>query len=277
MLKDFLGIRLGGELTIDKMSDVFARFTTLLDTLGKTHNANIRWVLAGLEYGSAAVIAKIVPIDTKSAQCIPAMYRNSIQTASQIAKGNGNHTDPPYPIGSGKPIAQNRAKNHSNRTDPLYDAMRELAKLVSVENPITFATPIDSVVLTNPLEDADSESSEPHTISLGTVRGRVETLTRRRGLSFSLYELATDRAVVCYIDKQLEDKVRSAWGHIADVTGTISRDAYTGRPLRIRRVLSVDVIEEGKPDDYMRARGAITLTEPAEIVIRRMRNDRWYS
>lgn len=273
MVKDFLSIRLGGELTIDKTSDAFARFTKVLETPGKTHNANIRWILAGLEYGSACVTAKIVPLDTKSEQCIPAMYRNSIQIASQIAKGNGNRTDPPYPIGSGKPIEQNRAQNHSNRTDPLYDAMRELAKLTSVKNPITFATPIGSVVLTNPLEDADSKSGEPNTVSLGTVRGRVETLSHHGDLSFSLYELATDRAVTCHIDQSFKGKMRNVWGHIADVTGTISRDAYTGRPLLIRRVLSVDVIEEGKPDDYLKARGAITLAEPAEIVIRRMRND----
>ena len=38
-----------------------------------------------------------------------------------------------------------------------------------------------------------------------------------------------------------EDLLRDAWGHIADVTGVVTRDAGTGRPLAVRRVTSVDV------------------------------------
>ncbi len=66
--------------------------------------------------------------------------------------------------------------------------------------------------------------------------------------------------------------MRDAWGHIADVTGVITRDADTGRPLALRRVTSVDVVDEGDTMGFLRARGAVGGIEPAEGVIRRIRD-----
>lgn len=114
---------------------------------------------------------------------------------------------------------------------------------------------------------------ELQTKSLGSVRGRVEMISQRNALRFSTYELVNDRAVSCYPHPDYADVMREAWGRIADVTGTITRDAATGRPVSIRRVTRVDVVEdEGEPDGYLRARGAITTAEPAEQALRRMRD-----
>ena len=67
--------------------------------------------------------------------------------------------------------------------------------------------------------------------------------------------------------------MRDAWSRIADVAGVVTRDAKTGRPLSIRKVTSVDVIEpEGEPTGFLRARGAVNGTAPAEVVIRRLRD-----
>lgn len=111
------------------------------------------------------------------------------------------------------------------------------------------------------------------TTSLGSVRGRVEMISQRNTLRFSIYELVNDRAVTCYPHPDYADVMREAWGRIADVTGTITRDAATGMPVSIRRVTRVDVVEdEGEPDGYLRARGAIKTAEPAEQALRRMRD-----
>ena len=113
------------------------------------------------------------------------------------------------------------------------------------------------------------------TKSLGSVRGRVEMISQRNTLRFSIYELLNDRAVSCYPHPDYADVMREAWGRIADVTGTITRDAATGRPVSIRRVTRVDVVEdEGEPDGYLRARGAIKTAEPAEQAFRALA-DRW--
>ena len=65
--------------------------------------------------------------------------------------------------------------------------------------------------------------------------------------------------------------MRDVWGHIADVTGTVRRDARTDRPVWIRRVTQVDPVGEGDPEGYLRARGALQSMELAEVLVRRMR------
>lgn len=49
--------------------------------------------------------------------------------------------------------------------------------------------------------------------------------------------------------------MRDAWGHTADVSGIITRDADTGRPLAVRGVTSVDVVDEGDAMGFLRALG----------------------
>ena len=56
-----------------------------------------------------------------------------------------------------------------------------------------------------PLASAAVDPLERDPVSFATVRGRVETLSRRRGLRFNLYELTTDTAVTYYMDRDLED------------------------------------------------------------------------
>lgn len=51
---DLVTFRLDGEVTIGKLSVAFARFSTVLDALGEDRGANVRWVLVGLDFASAA-------------------------------------------------------------------------------------------------------------------------------------------------------------------------------------------------------------------------------
>lgn len=111
-----------------------------------------------------------------------------------------------------------------------------------------------------------------HYSSLGTVRGRVETLSHLRGLHFSLYDLLDDAAVTCYPTSDMEAALRDAQGCLADVTGTVRRDPATGRPLSIRDITSVDPVGEGSKTGYRSARGVLKTREPAEVLVRRMRD-----
>ena len=49
-------------------------------------------------------------------------------------------------------------------------------------------------------------------------------------------------------------------------------DADSGRPLAVRRVTSVDAVDEGDTMGFLGARGAVRGIEPAESVIRRIRD-----
>ena len=248
MSEDSLTFRIEGELTIDKLSDAFVRFSRVLDALGESHDANVRWVLAGLDYGSAAATAQAVPLDSDAKRRIPAICDDYIRAARQVAGGD---SDPAHPY---------------------LRLVRELTEVADENNRITFETTADKVVFIAPASIPADEVQGETTRSLGTVRGRVETLSHRSSLRFSLYELATDRAVLCHFDPDLEDKMRTVWGHIADVSGTVTRDAATGRPLNIRNVTQVEVLDEGDPVGYLQARGAFHSREPAELALRRIRN-----
>src|ERR1700722_4572647 len=61
-------------------------------------------------------------------------------------------------------------------------------------------------------------------VSLGGVEGRIQTLTNRRSLRFTLYDELDDRAVSCYLRPGEEDMIQKFWGHRAFVEGMVRRD-----------------------------------------------------
>ncbi len=253
MTDDLVSFRLDGEVTIEQLSAAFARFSAVLDALHEDHGANVRWVLAGLESGSATAVAKAVPLDSDAERLIPAICGDYLQAARQVLRGD------------------------EDCDRPVLRAIRELTEVADENNPVVLETSDDEVIFVAPAPTpavGTGAETQQTTKSLGSVRGRVEMLSQRDTLRFSIYELVNDRSVSCFPHPDDKDVMREAWGRIADVTGTITRDVATGRPLSIRRVTRVDVVDEGEPDSYRRARGALRATEPAERAVRRMRDAR---
>jgi hypothetical protein len=109
----------------------------------------------------------------------------------------------------------------------------------------------------------------------GAVEGRVQTLSNRGGLRFTLYDSLDDHAVSCYLVEGYEEMMRDAWGRRAVVEGWVSRDSVTGRPQTVRRVQAVQVLPETKHGGYRDARGAVPVDSEElrpEVVIRRLRD-----
>ena len=115
--------------------------------------------------------------------------------------------------------------------------------------------------------------SEQQPGAYGAVEGAVQTLTKRHGLRFTLYDSLNDRAVSCYLEAGYEEIMRDMWGKRAIVQGWVTRDPSDGRPLTVRRIHNVTpVTEEG---DYTRARAVSPRREgdlPPEERIRRLRD-----
>jgi hypothetical protein len=245
---DSVTFRLDGEVTIEQLSDAFVRFRAVLEALEEDQGARVRWVLAGLDYGSAAATARAEPLDEDSAAKIPAITERYVAAGRQVSRGE---------------------VDTSRR---LLRVVRDLTDLADEKNRIILETADDEVIFTAPVNHAPGVVGPQTTKSFGTVRGRVETLSHRKGLRFTLYELTSDRPVSCYLQAEDEDQMRDAWGHVADVTGVVTRDADSGRPLAVRRVTTVDVVNEGETMGFLKARGAVGGSEPAERVIRRIRD-----
>jgi hypothetical protein len=107
------------------------------------------------------------------------------------------------------------------------------------------------------------------------VLGRVQTLSHRGSLRFTLYDLLHDRAVSCYLQEGQQDIMRGAWDRLALVKGWVKRDPVNGRPTTIRRVRAVEVRDEGQLGDWRQAGGLLRgegTDEPAEATIRRLRD-----
>ena len=111
--------------------------------------------------------------------------------------------------------------------------------------------------------------------TLGAVEGRIQTLSNRGSLRFTLFDTLEDHAVSCYLTPGSEDMIRQLWGQLAIVEGEIRRDSLTGRPTAIRGIRAVTPIEVLGPDAWRAARGAVPWDGiPAEQAIRRVR-DGW--
>lgn len=108
----------------------------------------------------------------------------------------------------------------------------------------------------------------------GAVQGRVQTLTNRGGLRFTLYDLLDDKAISCYLIEGHEDIMRDAWGRLATVEGLVSRDPITGRAIAVRQVSSIILHPELAEESYRQARAVsppLTDLLP-EHAIRRLRD-----
>lgn len=240
--------RIDGEVTISKLADAFSRFEKILDHLDDDEDVRIRWVLADLSYSSAVITARAVALDEPSEAFVPRVISSFTSAAREALD----------------PTANDR---------PLLRAVRDLAQIADEANPVVLETEADDVVFTSPIgPGSNRDEAASTTQSLGTVRGRVETLSHRGRLRFVIYELLNDKAVSCYLAPHHESIMRDAWGQVADVTGVVTRNAATGQPITVRQVTQVDLVPEGNPLDYRRARGLFYAAEPAEAIIRRIRD-----
>lgn len=108
----------------------------------------------------------------------------------------------------------------------------------------------------------------------GAVRGRIQTLSNRGSLRFTLYDTIYDKAVSCYLGDAQQELVRGLWGHAAIVEGLVRRDTF-GRPVTIREITDIVALREPEPGRWREAFGAVPIQpggENAETTIRRLRD-----
>ena len=130
-------------------------------------------------------------------------------------------------------------------------AIRDLALTVEY---VRFETPDEDHVIYG---DGRTDVEVATKISIGAVTGRVQILSNRTGLRFNLYDEVQDKAVACYLASGQEDLMRKAWDRRARVSGNVSREATTGRPIAVRHIMRVEILEDIAPGSYRRARGAV--------------------
>lgn len=228
MAKDTLTFELGGRVEIANFVDGIAAFRRLVVAL-TPKNAGVTWVVEDLQPGSAVVTIRGEASDPQAVERIVNDYEK---------------------IGS---ALEGREELPLNKPRVL-SAAGAVQSLTAVAEYVRLQTPdVDRTVYRN----GHTANDLPSAVSVGAVTGRIQTLSNRTGLRFNLYDTLHDKAVACYLSAGQEELMREAWGRRATVTGRISRDARSGRPIAVRQIVDLGMLDETEPMSYLTARGAV--------------------
>lgn len=242
---------LNGDVPLDQFAVALHHWSALLTQLAVElqPQAKIEWIIEDLQTGSAIMTARPVTDDANSISPILRAY-------ADIARDLQNLQEPTY-----SPKVRKHAHAIVQQIGPNITSVR-------------FETPDEDVTIT-----AHRQQGTPVTPlkAFGTVGGRVQTLSSRHRLGFTLYDSLFDRAVNCYLKAEQQHLIIDKWDTRVVVEGMISRDPDTGRPVAIRDITDVITISEQEHGDYRDAAGLFPLESGEEsgmVTLRRLR-DEW--
>lgn len=252
MANDTVTLALHGEVSLQAFAEAVQRFDKLVKALARDTGARkTKWQVIDLEVGSTLTTARGTGQDGQDAQeRVEGVVRNFLRVGRALERHE--------PLDFSKQVR---------------DEARQLTALLNGDvTAIRFETAEADATVRAVSALVPPEQSF---VTYGAVEGRVQTLTSRGGLRFTLYDLFHDRAVSCYLAPGYEDQMRDAWGRRAVVEGRVSRDGATGRPLAIRSVTNVAVLREVEPSAYRGVRGISPSGGlSAEDAVRRIRDAR---
>ena len=243
MARNTVTFALGGRVEIQKLAEGINALNRLISAL--TRSEDVAWVVEDLHPGSAV-----------------ATLRGEADDPAKIERIIDDYGD------VGGRLERQDIPNYGRRVVQAADAIRSLAKTIEY---VRFETPDDDYTIYGNGQAPRRSLSK----SVGAITGRVQTLSNRGGLRFNLYDAVHDRAVGCYLLQGQEELMRKAWGRRARVSGSISRELPTGRPLAIRQIRNVEILEESAPGSHRLARGAVAWSvgdKMPEEIIRQLRD-----
>jgi hypothetical protein len=255
---DTVTLALQGEtVSLKEFADAITRFAKLVGELSKEARApELGWEIDELDVGSAITTARAANLNGYKPEQVEEVVRSYLEVGRALQEGQTI----PFP-------------------DPVRREAEGIAGILKAKSnieAIRFETAEDDAIIRE--RPPKTAAAEPVVRgAYGAVTGRIQTLSSRSRLRFTLYDKLHDRPVSCYLNEGQEDQIRDAWDKYATVQGWVSRD-HNGRPTAIRRITVIRALgltEEGDPAGYMRTRGILgrKTDEPrSEELIRRMRD-----
>jgi hypothetical protein len=246
MPNDTLTLALRGEVSLEDFAKAMDGFNKLVQGLTAeiARDSQIDWVIDSLETGSAIATVKG---DTDRLDAV----MNIVSAYSAVGKALKLHEPIPYPS----------IREPAQKLTSLLDG-----KITSM----VFETALEDVIIEGHYK---GERPIKLTYAYGRLKGTIQTLSMRRGVHFTLYDVLFDRPVNGYLHEGQQELIRENWGKKVFVTGRICRDPDTGKPLNIRDVSEIEPVNS-KPGGFRRAKGIIQLKhgETPENIIRGIRN-----
>ena len=246
-----IAVRFDGIVPLDEYHKAISHFAGLVTTLSDEVAGRdvVFWRVSDLEFGSATIEVTGEAHDVQLVRNVVAAFATATDAAARRQ---------PIPY-----------------SEPIRAQLTALTKLINGNiHTIEFRTSEGGVSVENPIPAP--ERADARWIGLGSVRGEVETLSKRTRPYFVLYDRVFDKAVRCYMAQEQMETMRDIWGKQVAVTGTITRELATGRPFEVRDVIDVEVIQKMVPDSYRSLRGILgpaTGLPSSEERIRRIRDE----
>lgn len=248
MPRDTVTLRLHGDVPLDKFAEAVRSFNGLVQALTDelSGDAAIEWLVTDLVASSAVTTAQ--------------GWSPQPQTVERVVDAYAD---------VGERLQQGQVLPYSPKVRAAANRLRVIpgGKVESV----IFETAAGEAEIG---VKADALPSIRRASAFGAISGRVQTVTNRGSLRFTLYDLLNDRAVSCYLAEGQQGLMLNAWGHLARVTGSVSRDGGSGLVQAVRRISQVEILEEPSQGDFLAVRGisppVFDLTP--EAAIRRIRD-----
>lgn len=237
MPKDTITFALTGEVSLEDFASAIARFRGLVDALtSEVAGGGIEWLVTGLESGSALATIQGVPTKAEAYSQVEAVVR----AYGAVGQALERNEAVPFSPRVAKPAAQFR------------DLLGNRVQSVRFETAET-----EAVIVATVLPGDRARPAGPIAPAAGAVEGRIQTVSNRGSLRFTLYDLLDDRAISCYLREGEEDLLRNLWGRVVVVEGRVKRDPIVGRPSSIREITSIVPRSEPELGAFRRARGVI--------------------
>ncbi|MCL4254533.1 MAG: hypothetical protein KJ043_12245 [Anaerolineae bacterium] len=242
-----LSLILEGDVSLDDFANAVTHFRQLLAKLSYevVGNIPIEWELQDLSYGSAHLT---VIGQSENTQTVVGV----VHAFERVGQALKNHQPIPY------------------SSDVAKEA-HALTKIIGEHvTAVRLGTETDEVILYG----MGKMPSVKPLYSLGTVKGRVQSMSNRASLRFTLYDALFDKPITCFIQDDQQLDLTQYWDKWVYVTGRITRQPDTGQPIHIREVTQIEPVKEVVGGSYKNARGILAglSDEPAEISIRRLRD-----
>lgn len=245
MADNTMTLALNGNVPFKEFAIAIEHFYGLVDALATQFHAkdSVDWFIDDLVKSSA--IATV-----RGESQTPRKVEEVIEGYAAVARALESNTRVPY---------SDRVRRHAN-------FIREIVN--GQVTSVRFETSQSDIMV--------SDSPRPLLLppAFGAVEGRIQTLSNRGSLRFTIFDSFHDRAVSCYLDEGQETLIREAWGRRAIVEGIVAREPDNGRPVTIRGVSSIEILSDDIPH-YHEARGIVVVRDGApssEDTIRRLRD-----
>ena len=196
----------GNKITSDRFKKAVDSFLEIIEDVSKELVADrdtIQWIIS-VEKGSALVAAR--------PESISGNKDFEVSSITAINEGLAK-------------LERGISKQPRYFTQKTLRAVRHLAEVIDPEGEYVDkvrircnGSPIS--ISTRSLATVDSLLAVAYE-SIGSVEGRIETVTERGGLKFNVYDTLTDKAIRCFVGEELLKQVLDSFGKRVSVSGLV--------------------------------------------------------